>query len=204
MKKSVTYEWFSVGTVSNDVPSLPPEDQETLVTELMCCDYPKTGLTAIDGIINKARLIHFPLSGLLALDLPLVHEQWLELLPRSVVEEEAYVGKVLTADGQPVNGWVSFRPRHRTFDRGEPRNVIFDRCPRCKRALYWGPPDWYLSKHLTPGVRLFGGSICNVIVHHSLIHNLYKRKHWKKYSIVGREVIDPPLDGITENFEITF
>jgi hypothetical protein len=188
---------------------LPFRERDIIRKELMCCIHPKPGVGVIDAIIDKKRLNHGPVSGLGDLDLPIVHEEWLQLVPRDIVAAEVYVGKVLNADRQPVEGWVSFRPRHRTFDRGESSEakygkVVFERCPRCDRARYWAPPPWYLSKHLKPGVRIFGGSMCNLIIHHSLMGNLYKRKHWKKYCIEGMQVVDPPLDGITENIDIEF
>ncbi|MBX7105641.1 MAG: hypothetical protein K1X57_16275 [Gemmataceae bacterium] len=204
VSKGTTFEWYSIATTSSDVPMLPIHERDSITKEVMCCTYPKPGVGSIDAIIDKKRLNHNPISGLGGLDLPLVHEEWLQLLPIDVVAAEVYVGKVLAADRQPVDGWVSFRPRHRTFMRGELEDVVFRRCPRCQRVQYWGNPPWYLSKHLKAGVRIFGGSIYNLIVHHSLTDKLYRRKHWKKYSIRGMTVIDPPPDGITEKFEIEF
>jgi hypothetical protein len=209
MKSSVRYEWYSVATISNDAPSLPQHQRASLKADVMCCRYPKVGLTTIDAIIDRKRIKNQPISNLFAFDLPLVHQEWLELLPPDVVAAEVYIGRVLTAERDPVEGWVSFRPRRRTFDRGKSSEakygkVLYDRCPRCSRALYWAPPPWYLSKHLKPGVRIFGGSMCGLIIHHSLMGNLYKRKHWKKYCVEGMQVIDPPLDDITENIDIEF
>jgi hypothetical protein len=126
-------------------------------------NYPKPGLTAVDAIIDRKRINQHPLSGLFAFDLPWVYEEWLALLPAEVVAAEVYIGRVLTAERTPVERWVSFRPRHRTFDRGKSSEakhgkVIFERCSRCNRARYWAPPPWNLSKHMKPGVRKFGRS----------------------------------------------
>jgi hypothetical protein len=154
------------------------------------CASPKIGSGAIDVVLRNSPQ-KIPLNFVSGIGVGIVSETLLNALGMEMVEPYLLLGTAKGPDRRPIEGFRTFRGKHRMIIRGDERSS-YRKCEVCGRDIYFPMGKKYIVGQI-PDTPIYQSQYNQLIV----TEELYKRisgTKWKKVSIEKLENYTKPLD----------
>jgi hypothetical protein len=151
-------------------------------------------LPSLDVQIQNHQSPQGPLNFVAGEGLLLARLSFLSRLGTRRIKRDLILGSVYGSTGSRLIDWVTCMGRHRVFIRGA-ENVVYRKCPICKRDQYWADGPHYLYPKPPQGPAILESSDFGLVM---------PEKTWKQLRL-GRvpgirierlPVFDKSLDGL--------
>jgi hypothetical protein len=174
------------------------EEYERARDSWLCsgCASPKPGVGSIDVRIQEEGPGDVPLTFVSGCGIGLVHQEFLIELGADNVAQDLLLGTVFGPSGNEIEGWSTFRGRHKLVIRGT-SNVGLRQCSVCGRNIYFATGKRYLYPLPSPSVRIFESHLWGLVIGKNLMQSISLHA-WPKLGVEKLKVLEKPIDRLPE------